>query len=189
MKKNNVIIVHGAYGYPEENWFAWLKNNLEKEEITCSVPQLPTPQNQHLRTWLADFEQAVGEEINERTILIGHSLGAAFILRWLEQYHGVIFSAILVGAFIGSVNDERFDKINHSFFEKPFDWCAIRKRSRYFISYYGTQDQYVAREQYDWIAEKLNAKKIIVSEAGHFNQASGYTEFPHLLNAINMNPR
>jgi predicted alpha/beta hydrolase family esterase len=179
--KKTVIIVHGAYGYPEENWFGWLKRQLEAEEIVCHVPALPTPQGQDLQAWSSVFEQAVGDSINDQTILIGHSLGAAFILRWLEQKPRKVFAVILTGAFIGSVGDQRFDLINQSFFQTDFDWEVIRGCSRSFTCYYGTEDNYVTRQQFHFIARQLNARKIIISKAGHFNCASGYGRFPHLL--------
>lgn len=48
----NVIIVHGAYGHPQENWFDWLKKELENMAVPCHVPPLPTPENQGLDQWL-----------------------------------------------------------------------------------------------------------------------------------------
>lgn len=39
----NVIIIHGAYGNPEENWFPWLKKELEKLDCRVFVPKFPTP--------------------------------------------------------------------------------------------------------------------------------------------------
>jgi predicted alpha/beta hydrolase family esterase len=181
MNISNVIIIHGAYGYPEENWFGWLKRRLEAEGITCFVPTLPTPEGQCLQTWLKVFNDSVGHLVNEKTILIGHSLGAAFILRWLEKTKQKLKSVILVGAFIGMVGHEQFDNINQSFFQTAFAWELIRQCSQHFISYYGTEDRYVSRSQFDYIANHLRADKIIVENAGHFNTSSGYEQFPHLL--------
>lgn len=182
-KKSNVIITHGSYGYPEENWFGWLKNKLAEEGIVCQVPAFSTPLNQHLNTWLMEF-QKTATFINSHSILIGHSLGAAFILRWLERNHISVQAVILVGAFIGTIEDERFDIINQSFFQMPFNWEKLKKNSHYFISYYGTDDKYVKRDQYDSIAQSLNARKIIIANAGHFNSEAGYSHFPQLLSLI-----
>jgi len=186
MNSSNVVIVHGAYGYPEENWFGWLKRSLVSEKMVCHVPALPTPENQDLQTWLGTFNRAVEHLINEKTILIGHSLGAAFILRWLEASKQHIQAAVLVGAFIGSVGHEQFDTINQSFFQTAFDWKLIKECSQHFISYYGTEDCYVSRNQFDMIADHLGAHKIIIAKAGHFNTASGYEQFPHLLLKLQM---
>src|ERR1700733_15685405 len=114
MSQPNIIIVHGAYGHPFENWFNWMKIELEKLGIECFVPQLPTPNGQELKNWLLLFNSTISPIITPDTILIGHSLGAAFLLRWLEQTNKIISTAILVGSFIGNVGIEKFDIINKS---------------------------------------------------------------------------
>ena len=45
-------------------------------------------------------------------------------------------------------------------------------------------DPYVKREEFNRIANELNARKIIITGAGHFNTDAAYTEFPHLLNQL-----
>ena len=37
------IIIHGTEGYPEENWFPWLKSELEIIGYQTFVPQFPSP--------------------------------------------------------------------------------------------------------------------------------------------------
>jgi uncharacterized protein len=181
MKKPNVMVIHGAYGYPEENWFDWLRKELHGVNIECHVPQLPTPENQHLSHWTDVFNDSCQHLIHSNTIMIGHSLGAAFVLRWLEQQDCQLKTVVLVGAFLGEVGIEKFDSINQSFFETEFDWRRIQKNSRQFICYYGDNDPYVKRDHFNFIADHLSAVKIIVSKAGHFNAASGYIQFPQLL--------
>lgn len=36
----NTYIFHSTKGNPQENWFPWLKEELEKTEIETTVPQL-----------------------------------------------------------------------------------------------------------------------------------------------------
>lgn len=175
-----VFIFHGAYGYPEENWFGWLRRELLGCGIPCEVPQFPTPVGQSLQNWLAVFG-GTARNIDSNTILIGHSLGAAFMLRWLELNSVRIKAAILVGAFIGAVGVPQFDTINRDFFSRPFNWNALRARTSRFVCYHGDKDPHVSMENFQFLAECLGAKKILVSEGGHFNAAAGYRQFPLLL--------
>lgn len=180
MRKATILIIHGAYGYPTENWFGWLENQLHNRQINCYVPSFPTPVGQSLKNWLAIFNQSYLPVVNSNTILIGHSLGAIFVLRWLEQYLSTIKVAILVGGFIGKTGITKFDNINVDFFATPFNWSSIIKASRKFICYYGNNDPYVKISN-DILVKQLQAEKIIISNGGHFNIKSGYSQFPHIL--------
>lgn len=88
----NCIIVHGSNssekhaneGLPrnERHWKPWIKKELEKRGFDVSNELYP-------KDWLPDYEEwkKVFErnKIDENTILIGHSAGTAFILRWLSE--------------------------------------------------------------------------------------------------------
>ena len=45
----NVLILHGAYGAPDTNWFPWLSDHLMRSGHDVSVPKLPTPEGQSLQ--------------------------------------------------------------------------------------------------------------------------------------------
>ena len=53
----NFIIVHGIQGSPEENWFPWLKKELELSGCNVFVPQFPNPQKPVLSEWLETLDQ------------------------------------------------------------------------------------------------------------------------------------
>lgn len=91
---NNVFIFHGTEGYPEENWFPWLKQELEQKGYSVFVPQFPSPPvvPAKIAEWfdvLKNYEQ----NIDENTILIGHSLGGIFTLRILEKLTHPVYRA------------------------------------------------------------------------------------------------
>lgn len=179
----NVIIIHGAFGYPTENWFDWLRHELEREGIACLVPQMPTPMNNTLENWLTVFQQ-VQDLMTSDSILIGHSLGATFLLRWLERNTVMVKSVILVGGFVEAVGHSVFDAMNKTFIDEKFDWSAIRTTGNNFESYYGCGDPYVSRFAFDQIANSLSARKIIVANAQHFNSQSGYQTFSLLKHRV-----
>ncbi len=176
------IIIHGSYGSPEENWFPWLKFELEKKGIEVFIPKFPTPEGQSLQNWLRDFEQ-YKKHLGSDTILIGHSLGVPFILKVLEL-GGKAKSAFLVAGFTGKLRDKRFLRINRSFVESEFNWKKIRESCQTFNVFHSDNDPYVPLENGAELAEKLGTEPIIVKGAGHFNEKAGYKKFPQLLNEI-----
>lgn len=98
----NIFIIHGTEGHPKENWFPWLKQELEEKGYNVLVPQFPSPPivPAKIAEWfdvLKDYEQY----INEDTIIIGHSLGGIFTLRMLEKLDHTVKAAIFVGTPIG----------------------------------------------------------------------------------------
>jgi uncharacterized protein len=179
----NIIIIHGSYGNPEENWFPWLKSELEKLGHTVFVPTFPTPENQSLNSWMKAFEK-YKKYLNKDSLVIGHSIGATFLLSIIEQSNVSINSAFLVSGFIGSLNNPEFDKINKSFAEKKFDWKIIKNKCPNIFIFHSDNDPYVPLAKAKELSEHLDAKLTIVKNAGHFNKSAGYTEFELLLNEI-----
>ncbi len=179
----NVIIIHGSFGSPKENCFPWLKEELEKLGCKVFVPKFPTPEGQSLQNWLKVFEE-YKQYLNEDTVLVGHSLGPAFILNILEELNKPVKTAIFVAGFVGNLNNPKFDEMNKTFTEKEFDWDKIRKNCQSFFVFYSDNDPFVPKERALELARNLGAEAELVRGAGHFNEAAGYTKFPLLLEKI-----
>ena len=177
----NAIIIHGAYGNPGENWFPWLKEELEKLGIEVFVPRFPTPAGQNLDNWMkifSDYEKHLGED----TILIGHSLGPSFILALLEKHKAK--AAFLVAGFTGLLGRDEFDSINRTFVERDFGWEQIRSNCKRFIVINSDNEPYVPQKKGRELAEKLGTELIVLKGARHINKESGFVQFPLLLDRI-----
>lgn len=182
-KMNNVFIIHGAYGNPEENWFPWLKGELEKLDYKVFVPKFPTPENQSLDSWtkvLKNYEKF----IDENTIFVGHSIGVAFILRVLEKLDKKVKACFFLSGFLSLLGNPIFDNINKTFIDKKFNWRKIKENCNKFYIFHSDNDPYVPLKEAEIIANKLNIKVILVKNAGHFNEAAGYKKFNLLLDYI-----
>jgi len=180
---NNVFIIHGAFGSPNENWIPWLKLELEKLNKPVITPTFPTPDNQSLENWLKAFKN-YQDEITQDSIVIGHSLGVAFVLNVLEILDKPIKSAFLVSGFIDSLGDPEFDRINKTFLNRKFDFEKIRKNCKKFYVFHSDNDPYVPLKFGEDLAEKLNSELILIKNAGHFNADAGFTKFNELLEKI-----
>jgi predicted alpha/beta hydrolase family esterase len=180
----NAIIIHGTEGYPEENWFPWLKQELEKRGYVVFVPQFPSPPKvpAKIAEWFAVFKN-YEQYINEDTILIGHSLGGIFTLKILEQLKYPIKAACFVGTPIGIRPILNYDR-DSSFSSFSFDWKSIIKKAKQFIVFQSDTDPYVSLGNGEELAKNLNVKLNFVPNAGHFNSKAGYTKFDLLLERL-----
>ncbi len=182
---SKVFIIHGTNGNSKENWFPWLKSELEKLGISAICPDFPTGGNQNLENWLDAF-QPFAEYMDSNCIFVGHSLGPAFILSLLEQSSMRIRAAFLVAPFATRLGIPQFDELNSTFVEKNFDWDKIKSNCMNFTVYASDNDPYVSMDKSRFVADKTGAKFKVVHGAGHFNSAAGYLKFEELLNDIEL---
>lgn len=178
--KTNIFIFHGTEGYPEENWFPWLKHELEQKGYNVYVPQFPSPPvvPAKIKEWFAVLSK-FEDQINDNTILIGHSLGGVFTLRILEKLNHHVRAAFFIGTPIGVRPILNYDRDN-SFSGFTFDWETIKKNARHFVVFQSDNDPYVGLENGKQLAKNLAVKLTYIPNAGHFNKKAGYLKFDEL---------
>lgn len=183
--KLRVVILHGAHGGPQTNWFPWLHATLEAEGMEVVRPRFPTPDGQSLSTWLDVYDQTVGSSPRAPTVLVGHSLGAAFALRVIERDVAGVAGVFLAAGFVGALDLPDYDTINRSFFAAPFDWQAIRARTGGVRRCWaGDNDPYVPVSRSQDLATNLASPLEIVPHGGHLDTRAGFTSFPQMRAAI-----
>lgn len=179
----HVIIVHGTYGHPKENWIPWLQHQLEDLGCQVTVPSFPTPEGQELDEWFKVFKK-YESKMDSETILIGHSLGASFLLSVLERLKRPVKATFLVAGFASQLETPTITPLLRTFVEKEFDWEKIRANSQYFCVFQSDDDPFVPFEKAGELARNLHTEITIVQGAGHFSERAGYTQFELLLDRI-----
>ena len=74
-----------------------MKKELELLGRKVFVPRFPNPENPKLSEW-SKFFDGYKDCLNKNSIVIGHSMGVAFLLRVLERY------SARAAFFVASVN-------------------------------------------------------------------------------------
>jgi uncharacterized protein len=171
-----VMIIHGIEGNPLENWFPWLKTELEKKGYTVDAPDFPNPSTPQLHEWLEEYQK-----YEKPDIVIGNSLGSAFLLSVLEK--DTVEVAILVASVSGPLDNE-FDSRMTSFSHKEFNWSAIKEHCNTFYVFHTDNDPYVPLEASEKLARNLGVELTVVKGAGHFNTSAGYTQIPEVLELL-----
>src|SRR3989344_7556622 len=98
MTNKNCIIVHGCPSVPgdftyDKHWIPWIKKALDARGIPAAAPLMPEPWKPNYEEYKKELEK---QHIDENTILIGHSCGSAFLVRWLGDTKRKINKLILV---------------------------------------------------------------------------------------------
>ena len=178
---SNIFIFHGTEGYPEENWFPWLKENLEVKGHRVFVPQFPSPPvvSAKISEWF-DVLKGYEQYINKDTILVGHSLGGVFTLKILEKLKHSVKAVFFVGTPIGVRPILNYDR-DSSFSGFDFDWSIIKSKSKNFVVFQSDNDPYVSFGNGKALARELGIKLSFIPNAGHFNKKAGYKKFDELL--------
>lgn len=182
----NVVLVHGSFGKPFENWFPWLEKNLTEKGIECIIPTFPTPNNQNYYIWeeLMNYYYKQGI-INGETILIGHSCGAAFLTKFLINNNVKVKKLITVSGYNNFYGgDDLMDKLNGSFYVDEQKFVELKSKVEDIISFYSNNDPFIDQNTLKKFADLLGGKHIVVANAGHFNQSSGFNTFEQIMQYI-----
>lgn len=179
----NALILHGTGNNSTGNWFLWLKEQLENIGYETFVPDLPDsdhPDSEKYWQVLKDFN------FNSETILVGHSSGASVIFGILDKLslENKVNLAISVSGFY---KDEGFNCEN--LFKEPFNWEKIKTQANKFFVIWSSDDPYIAKDQTDFISEKLAVSPTVFQNKGHFNleKSPDFKQFPELLEIIKNN--
>lgn len=167
MKK--AYIIHCWEGYPEYCWYPWVKKELKAKGFEVFVPEMPETAMPKMDLWVSKLQEIVGEP-NENVYLIGHSIGCAAIMRYMEKLpeDQKVGGVVMVAGFNENVG---FNEIQN-FFETPIDLEKVKRQSKNgFIAIHSDNDPYVDLRYADVFKEKLSAEIIIKHNAKHFSGA------------------
>ena len=160
---------------------------MENRGYMVWLPQLPnsaTPSTSVYNDFLLSNSHF---RFDVETIIIGHSSGSVEILSLLQHLpeNVTVGDVYLVSAFKDSLGWPALEGL----FEEPYNYELIKTKARSITLIHSDNDPYVPSEHARYIAEKLDARLLVVAGQGHFNleQSESYSEFPLLAQVIETN--
>jgi uncharacterized protein len=189
-----VFIIHGYHSFPEEAWLPWLKTELEGRGYEAFLPAMPHPDRPTIPEWLGLIAKLVGEP-DGQTVMVGHSLGCQAVLRYLETLGQVgksVGKTVLVaGSFPVRMSaeeaDERTggDEALRPWLTSGVDPKKVKGAVGECTVILSDNDPYIPFERAKAsFAGRLDAKIIVESGKGHFNEDDRLTELPSVLGAV-----
>jgi len=177
----NVIIIHGCSSTPEEeveydpakHWMPWVRDALISHGVPTVLPRMPESWAPDYGKWKTEFEK---QEINEQTVLIGHSCGCAFLVRWLGDSKRNVDKLILVAPWkIGTSNEAK-----KKFYDYPIDG-TIKSRVNKMVMFTARNEERDGKKSLEIFKNALGGKVIELEGRGHHTEEDMETgEFPEL---------
>ncbi len=111
----NAILLHGApdkeeYYDPKvlspsnSHWFPWLQSQLLKHDIPTATPEVPWSFDKNWEMWNKEVERF---DIGPETILVGHSTGAGFFIKYLSIHKDLtVGKVVLVAPWLDPYQEE-----------------------------------------------------------------------------------
>ena len=168
---NRVFIIHRWDAKPSDDWYTWMATELTKMGFEVEVPLMPHPEAPVLSEWVNKLTQVV-KAPNERTYLIGHSIGCQAIIRYLGTLIAAvnIGGVLLVAPWIHLVNleNKESETIAKPWTETPIDWERAMMHSRKVGCLLSDNDPWVPVTEAGVFKKNLKASVVIEHGQGHF---------------------
>jgi predicted alpha/beta hydrolase family esterase len=155
----NAIILHGKPGQEEyydpafpsasnSHWLPWLQKQLLIHDIATHAPEVPNAWKSDYETWRKEFERY---DITPETMLVGHSCGGGFLVRWLSEHpNSRVDKVIFVAPWLDPDRSDTAD-----FFEFRID-PTLKDRTAGLVIFNSDNDTHDVHESVRMIRETID---------------------------------
>ncbi len=182
----SVFIIHSFNNGTKDSFGQYLIDECSTLGVNVIFPQFPTGENANYSDWCRVLDKYLLEGLlNNDSIIVAHSLGAHFIPKYIAAKNIEINTFISCAGFINKTHKENaFDKIIDDFLptKAQIEKDILLMKHRYAI--YSDNDSISSLKELTNYAERFEAEKIFVPNAGHFGPKSGIRELPEALEII-----
>lgn len=191
----NAIILHGRPDKEEyysdkylsasnQHWFPWLAQQLLIRDVFAVTPEVQHCYRPRYDEWVREVERY---EINEETLIVGHSCGGGFWVRYMSEHPELkVAQAILVAPWINPDNSPESDTADFFHFDIKQD---IANRCKNGMTVLVSDDDYETIHKSVKIINESISNVILknFSGKGHFTyEQMGTHEIPEVLKEIKL---
>jgi predicted alpha/beta hydrolase family esterase len=185
----NCIIIHGCPSAPEgesdpetrsydKHWIPWVREQLNAKGIPTLTPLMPSPWAPVYAAFKREFEK---HPVTQNTILMGHSCGCAFLVRWLGESKQRIETLVLVAPW--KIPREG-DPVRKAFYDWPID-VTIRERVRRIVMFTSDSEADAGKQSLAMYHAALGGRIVDLPGRGHYvDSGAGTQAFPELLSLL-----
>jgi hypothetical protein len=141
---------------------------------------MPEPWRPNYPSWKKEFDK-LKIDLNEESVLIGHSAGCAFLVRWLEDTKKKVKKLILVAPWKVAYRKDGSDK---KFYDYKID-SSVKNRIGYLIIFTSNDEELEGKQSAKIFHEALGGKRIELKNKVHYTiEDMGTEEVPELLQEV-----
>lgn len=186
---NTAYILHGVPGEEEyfqmnfpspsnAHWLPWLQQKFLRAGMICQCLEMPTPYKPNYAEWKNVWQHA---QLSDSSVVVGHSAGCGFILKWLSENPSVRLAKI---ALVAPWFDPRCEMGDFLRFELD---AQIQERVTEIHVFYADNEDVdgVAETKEKILSTFSKAKLHKFPTHGHFCLGDmGTSEFPELWDVV-----
>jgi valyl-tRNA synthetase len=182
---STIVLIHGSPAthrekMGERHWFPWLRDNLIANGHSVIIPEMPDAHLPNYQAWKREFEFNV-PVLDESTILVGHSAGGAFLVRYLGEKLIRIKQLVLLSASWEQTSDNSRlgDLLDFSISQQ------IQELGIDVVVATSTNEPEYRHRNARKYTDELSGRLITFSNYGHFIESDmGKLDFPELLDLL-----
>lgn len=150
-----IVLIPGMGCHPvkSSNWYSWFASEIKKRpSVECILTDFPDPYNCRESKWVPFLTEEIG--LDEETIIVGHSTGAACAMRILENPQiPKLLGTVLVAAAHTDLGDES-ERLSE-YFNRPWDWESMKSGAKKIVCFHGEDDHLIPVHEARFIADKM----------------------------------
>ncbi len=183
----NIFLIHGYNGIPKI--FRWLEQELINRNYNVIMPEFPIQEKAIYKDWKKIFDE-YKTAINSDSIVIAHSIGNAFIIKYLQENHLTISLYIGLAGFAKYFEVENREPLNRAFqnflvSKQEISYFQKSCQKKYAI--YSNNDHIVPFDVLEDFPKTILATPLFIENIGHMGKKSGLEKLPEVLEIIENN--
>lgn len=180
----NIILIHGYNGIPKI--YEWLEKELKMLGYNVIVPKFPPREGVVYKSWKSILDQ-YKESIKSDSIVVAHSIGNEFIIKYLNENSLNIYLYISLAGFSEYFETEGKEDLNRAckeFLVTPSELENFKNKCNKKYSIYSNNDHIVPFNILKEYPKSINAKPILIENIGHMGKKSGLDKIPKVIEII-----
>lgn len=182
----NAFIIHGFNGDTTGTFGPYLKEEFEKRNYNVIMPNFPIRTEASYNAWASILDN-YKNLFNEDTIVVCHSIGNPFFIRYLSENNLKCKLYVSVAGFCKVFTVPEREDLNNAFIDfkvstENINYCKNNIEHRY--SLYSDNDHVIPFDILKDFFKELNSNPVFIPGVGHMGNRNHIHELPQVVEIL-----